>query len=222
MLHQRIEPLGWFVEDRELRVVLERLDDAQLLAHSTRVVADSPLQVVPRELQPLAQLGPAGRRLALQVGQVVQRILTRKRAVQGDPAREVSGASPDRDALGRDVESQHPGGARSCVQEAKQRPDGRRLAGAVRSQEPEDLGGPHLEREAGEGANRSVVLGQSLGLDRRRRAPETLALHARKPSAGAAPQARCTRSARSPPRSHRRVWLDRPSTIVSIWWSLAN
>ena len=40
VLHERVEALGRLVEDRQLRVVLERLDDAELLAHPARVVAD--------------------------------------------------------------------------------------------------------------------------------------------------------------------------------------
>ena len=33
LLHQRVETLGRLVQDRELGVVLERLDDADLLSH---------------------------------------------------------------------------------------------------------------------------------------------------------------------------------------------
>ena len=46
-LHERVEALGRLVEDGQLRVVLERLDDADLLAHAARVVADRPLEVRP-------------------------------------------------------------------------------------------------------------------------------------------------------------------------------
>src|SRR5205085_1110806 len=81
VLHQRIEALGWLVEDRELRVVLEGLDHTQLLAHAARVVADASLQVVRRELQPLAELSPARRGLTLQVGQVVESVLAGERSV---------------------------------------------------------------------------------------------------------------------------------------------
>ena len=59
-LHQRIEALCGLVEDRELRVVLERLDDAQLLAHAARVVADGPPEGRGGELEPLAELFDAG------------------------------------------------------------------------------------------------------------------------------------------------------------------
>ena len=33
-LHERVEPLGRLVENRKLRIVLERLDDADLLTHA--------------------------------------------------------------------------------------------------------------------------------------------------------------------------------------------
>ena len=44
VLHQRVEAFGRFVEDRQLGIVLEGLDDADLLAHAARVVADRPAQ----------------------------------------------------------------------------------------------------------------------------------------------------------------------------------
>ena len=56
-LHERVEALGRLVEDGQLRVVLEGLDDADLLAHATRVVADLAPQVPVAELQPLDELG---------------------------------------------------------------------------------------------------------------------------------------------------------------------
>ena len=43
-LHQRVEALGRLVENRQLGIVLQRLDDADLLAHAARVVADKPLE----------------------------------------------------------------------------------------------------------------------------------------------------------------------------------
>ena len=63
-LHERVEALGRLVEDRQLRVVLERLDDADLLAHPARVVADRPSQRRVVELEPVEQLRSARRRPA--------------------------------------------------------------------------------------------------------------------------------------------------------------
>ena len=49
-LHQRVEPFGWFVEDRQLGIVLERLDDPDLLTHAARVVPDEPSKRARRQL----------------------------------------------------------------------------------------------------------------------------------------------------------------------------
>ena len=72
-LHERVEPLGRLVEDRQLGIVLERLDDADLLAHAARVVANQPLAAS-------APTAPAGRtarraerrRPAVERGQIVE------------------------------------------------------------------------------------------------------------------------------------------------------
>ena len=57
-LHERVEALGRLVEDRQLRVVLERLDDPELLAHPPGVVADRPGEV--RRRARAARRGAAG------------------------------------------------------------------------------------------------------------------------------------------------------------------
>src|SRR5213075_3072145 len=49
-LHQRIEAFGRLVEDRHVRIVLERLDNAHLLAHPAGVVADRAVERPRREL----------------------------------------------------------------------------------------------------------------------------------------------------------------------------
>ena len=102
-LHQGIEPLGRLVEDRQLRVVLEGLDDPDLLAHPARVVADGPVQRPRGQLEPFAQLGAAGRRTAGQVAEVVEQPLAGQRVVEGDPAGQVADPSPDLDAVANDV-----------------------------------------------------------------------------------------------------------------------
>nr|WP_314251706.1 hypothetical protein [Streptomyces sp. DSM 40907] len=39
LLHQRVQPLGRLVQDHQLRIVLQRLHQAQLLLHAARVPA---------------------------------------------------------------------------------------------------------------------------------------------------------------------------------------
>ena len=77
MLHERVEALGRLVEDRELRVVLEGLDDADLLAHAARVVANLPAQDRCRQLQPFAQLRSPDAARGPGVDQVVEDLARR-------------------------------------------------------------------------------------------------------------------------------------------------
>ncbi len=92
VLHQRVEPLGRLIQDGELRIVLERLDHADLLAHPTRVVTHLALQDAAGHLQAVAQLAAPDRLLPLQVGEVVERIAAAQRVVQRDPAGQVAGS----------------------------------------------------------------------------------------------------------------------------------
>ena len=75
VLHERIEPLGRLVEDRQLRVVLERLHHADLLPHPAGVVAHLSLEDRCRQLEPIAQLRAPMRLAALQVDEVVEHLL---------------------------------------------------------------------------------------------------------------------------------------------------
>jgi hypothetical protein len=144
-LHQRVETFGRFVEDGQFRIVLERLHDADLLAHAARVVADPPAQRARRQLQLIAQRRATNGRAAAEIAQIVEQLLAGERVVEGDSARQVSDSSPNLHAVTDDVEAEHVTCAGCRVQKSEQQPDGRALAGAIRSEEAEDLAFVHLE-----------------------------------------------------------------------------
>ena len=94
-------------------------------------------------------------------------------------------APANRHAVADDVEAEHAALAGGRVEKAKQQTDGRALAGAVRSEEPEDLALAHADVERLERPDRwrrcrpkprqqglarpgpmPVVLGETRGLDR--------------------------------------------------------
>lgn len=102
-LHERVEPLRRLVEDGELRVVLEGLDDAQLLAHPTGVVADLAAQGGGPQLQPIEELRAAARGPPGQGGEVIEQALPGQPVPEGDAARQVADAAPDLDGTASDV-----------------------------------------------------------------------------------------------------------------------
>ena len=133
-LHERVEALGRLVEDGQLRVVLERLDDADLLAHAARVVADRPAQRRVVELEPVEQLGAAGRRPARTARPSSSSSRSPVSVVpERDAARQVARLAADLDRVAVDVEAEDRRAAGRRVEEAEQQPDRRRLAGAVRA-----------------------------------------------------------------------------------------
>ena len=87
---------------------------------------------------------------ALEVDEVVEHLLAGERVVQRDAPGQVAGQPPDLDRVGDDVHAEHAGTAAGGVQEAEERADRRRLAGAVRAQEAEDLALSDFEGQVGE------------------------------------------------------------------------
>ena len=114
VLHQRIEPFGRLVEDRELGVVLERLDDADLLAHAARVVA----HLSPQDRCPAARAGRTARRDGAARGPGGRRgsrapaRRSASRTARCRPAGSRSGAG-SRPTARRDVQPEH--GCRAAV-----------------------------------------------------------------------------------------------------------
>src|SRR5512140_1191986 len=55
LLHERVEALGWLIQNQQRRLGLESLDDSQLALHAGAVLPQPPAQVASRQLQPFTE-----------------------------------------------------------------------------------------------------------------------------------------------------------------------
>jgi hypothetical protein len=111
--------------------------------------------------------GPAGP----QAGEVGQELACREAVVQAQVAREIPDP-PSQAYVPSRIEAEELDPAARGPDQVEHEPDGRRLAGAVRAEEAEDLGFADLELEVGDAQLRAVELRQVLGADDRvHRAP---------------------------------------------------
>jgi hypothetical protein len=137
----RVEAVGRFVQEHELRVVDEGLRELHPLAHPGGVAADRAVALLVQADVP-ERVGGAfaggGRGEAAHAGHVHDELgrghVRRQAVVFGHE----SDALPDPQALARDVEPQHGRGAGRRRQQPEQDLDERRLAGAVGSDQPDD------------------------------------------------------------------------------------
>ncbi len=123
------------------------------------------------------------------------------------------------------IVAQDPDHATGRLGEPEQHQDGRRLAGAVRAQQPEHLAGLDREVEVVDGRDRAVLLGQAPGGDdgvvghvgqqRRHGAAPPPCGSARRRACRAPRPPRAERAVRRPPRSSR------PSGRSSPRWARA-
>ena len=137
LLDERVQTRGRLVEDQQVRSVLERDDQPDLLLVALRVLLEPPARI---EVEPLDQLGDVpGVDAAAQVREVLDRVGAGQPVVQVELAGQVADAAVDRDRVdGRlDAEDLGPPGGRA--DEVEQDPHRRRLARSVRAQEAEDL-----------------------------------------------------------------------------------
>ena len=137
LLDERIEARGRLVEHQQVGPVLERDDQPDLLLVALRVLLELPARV---EVEARDQIGLVGRvDAAAQVGEVLDRLAAGQLVVERELARQVAEPAMDRDRVdGRlDAEHRRPPARRPEVVE--QRPDRRRLAGAVGAEEAEGL-----------------------------------------------------------------------------------
>ena len=102
---------------------------------------------------------------AAQVGEVAQQLRPGEVGVEGVLGWHVADVPPDLDAVGHAVEAQDGGATPRREDEVQERPDGRRLAGAVGPEEAEDLAALDLQVEVLDGMDVAVVLGQALRQD---------------------------------------------------------
>ena len=101
---------------------------------------------------------------AAQVAEVGDRLGAGQPVVQVELAGQVADPSVDRDRIGGRLDAEHLGASRCRPDEVEQDAHRRRLAGAVRPEEAEDLALGDLEVELDDAAMLAVGLGQALGL----------------------------------------------------------
>jgi len=165
LLHQRIEAAGRLVEDEQLRRVEEGADQADLLAVTTRELAERAVEVGAEAARQL--LGAAKPVDASQLRQQGDRLAAAGALAVAEVARQVAEPRPDRDAVAMAVEAEDAGAAGARVQEVEQGADRRRLAGAVRPEEGEHLAGFDRDGHVLDASVGAVELGQAIGLDHR-------------------------------------------------------
>ena len=170
----RVQPVGGLVQDEDLRVAHQCRSQAQTLVHAQREAPGTAVRRV-TQLDELEHLLDAG---------------TRHSRLGGDDAQVVAGRTawvcsglehrPDMPQRVDDVAvcvTADAGAARGRGDQAEQSAQGRRLARAVRPEEPRDLPGRDREAQVVHGAHVAVVLGQPADLDDVRGGGVLLVLH---------------------------------------------
>ena len=159
VLHQRVEPARRFVEDQQVRARRESKQQRDLPPIARRQVARRPIEVDlqalrdrvhPRVVQAASE--PADRRDELARGHPFR---------QSQLAWDVPDAAPDIHAITTRPPSEHLDGPAGRPDQIEQTPDGRALAGAVGTDEAEDLAGTDLEIDALHGLDRAEVLDET-------------------------------------------------------------
>src|SRR5262245_27791501 len=137
LLDERVEPGRRLVEHQQVRPVLEGDDQADLLLVALRVLLELAAGI---EVQALDELLLV-RRLdaASEVREVLDRLAAGELVVERELAREVAQPAMDLDRVHGRVDAEDRRLARRGADVVEQRPDRRRLAGAVWTQEAERL-----------------------------------------------------------------------------------
>ena len=175
VLDERVEARRRLVEDQQVRSVLERDDQPDLLLVAARVLLEPPARI---EIEPLDEIGDVGAvHPAAQVGEVLDRVGAGQPVVEVELARQVADPPVDGDRVARRLDAEHLGATGGRSDEIEQDPHHRRLAGAIGSEEPEDLALGDVEVDVDDPAMDAVGLGQALGMDDR--------VHGRTPVRGA-------------------------------------
>jgi hypothetical protein len=153
-----------FVQDEELGSDHEGSDQADLLLVAARQALDALARV---ELEPLDELvAICGVDAALEIAQVGQQLLARQLAVERQLAGDVADSPVDCQAVLVHVEPEHLSRAARRPNEIEQQADRRRLARAVRPQEPEDLARLNDQIHVQDSTRvMAVPLGQLVSLD---------------------------------------------------------
>jgi hypothetical protein len=159
------------VENQHVGVVYERLGEADALPVASRQLRALPVGHVgdARAIHhALDALAPFARRHALDLRHERQVFSNRHVGVQWRRLRQIAGATFGFDRLVEDVEAGHDGLAFGGRHVARQDAHGRRLSGAVRPQEAEDLAALDAEADVFYCRHGAVPLGQMLNFNHAR------------------------------------------------------
>src|SRR5262249_50934755 len=164
----RIETGSRLVENRDLRAFHQNFGEAEPLAHAARERADAVFGSL-REANARERVGDPFFALAFsetdQTRRVAEVIDGGHLIVEADGVGHVADPTLDRKRLARGVEAEHAHVAAGNVGKPQQHQDRRRLAGAVRPEQPEDLTATDGEGDVIDSEGVAVSLGQTLGLD---------------------------------------------------------
>ena len=164
----RIEPGRRLVQDGDGDVLHQDFGKPEPLAHAARVRAD-PVAGDLGKIDALERIGDA--RLALRLGEadqprgVAQIVARAEIIVEADRIRQVADPALDRERFAHRIMTEHPRGAGRNLGQPEQHEDRRRLAGAIRAEQAEDLPARHRERHVVDRRRPVVALGQALRVD---------------------------------------------------------
>src|SRR5260221_11354556 len=166
LLMQRVEPARRLVEDQERGLRGDREQQREVLLVAVRVLAVLAPEVEVELLRDRFDVGV--RDVAAQTRDVGDDRAAPPAAELGELARHVADPPLDRDRVAVRVEAEDRARATRRVAQAHEQLDRRRFAGAVRTEEAEDLALVHVEVDIEDPVSRAVVLGQLVGVDRDR------------------------------------------------------
>src|SRR5205085_5903061 len=151
----RIESERRLVEEEHRRLVEDSACDVKSLAHAAGVALD-PLPLTPRESDELQHLGDPATLVArvdsVELGEVAEVVEPGKAVVEPALAAEdVADPPPNLVCLPHDVKPENARRSARRDQQGDQHLDRRRLARAVRAEQPEELAGLDRKRDAANG-----------------------------------------------------------------------
>ena len=162
VLHQGVEARGRLIEDEKRGLVHEGHQDSDLLAVTFGEVPDAAAEI---QVEPVCKVVGANG-----VGQIassshpLQLVADSRASDEGQLARQVTDEAMYGQTVAVGVESEQSGTSCCRALEVEEKPNGRGLAGTVRSEEPEDLSRFDPQVEIPDGRGPPECLGKPRGL----------------------------------------------------------
>ncbi len=162
LLHEWVEPVRRLVENEEVGLVHEGLDEPDLLPIAPGELLDPTVEV---EIEPFGeQLAAVNARQTAQMSKEAKELPRRQPLVEAQVAGQIAKPAANLDTIPRRIEAEDAEAPAGRPDQVEHEPDRRRLSGAVRTEEPEDLAGLDREVEIDDSPVLAVELRQLLGL----------------------------------------------------------